>query len=101
MRVVPTLDPLEHSHLGFGLAPEAPAIEQFAFQRGEAALGHGVVVSISHGSHGRHDTGFSTALDERVTGVHELRVRQTLPGSWNHALGAATLLARLKLRVER
>ena len=57
MRVVPALDPFEHGHPGLGLAPEAPAIEQLAFQRSEEALGHGVVVGISDRSraHERSD----------------------------------------------
>ena len=48
MRVVPALDPLEQRHPGFGLAPEAPAIEQLALERGEEALGHRVIVSIAN-----------------------------------------------------
>ena len=47
MRVVPALNPFEHSHLGLGLAPEAPAIEQLTLQRGEEALGHGIVCALS------------------------------------------------------
>ena len=47
MRVVPALDPLEHGELGFGLSLEAPSIEQFALERGEQALGQGVVVGVA------------------------------------------------------
>ena len=48
MRVVPALDPFEHGHACFALGLEASAVEQFALERGEEALGHRVVVRIAN-----------------------------------------------------
>jgi len=48
MRVVPALDPFEQGHSGLGFRPEAPMLEQLLLERGEHALGHGVVVGIAH-----------------------------------------------------
>lgn len=46
-RVVPAFDPGEHGQAGLDLAPEAAPVWQFAFQAGEEALGHCVVVGIA------------------------------------------------------
>src|SRR5690606_22092590 len=66
MRVVPALDPLEDRHPGFGLAFEPPTVKHLAFERGEEALGHRVVVGIAHRAHRRHDAGFPAALTESI-----------------------------------
>ena len=42
-RIVPSLDELEDGHWGLGFGLELPTVEQFAFERGEEALAHGVV----------------------------------------------------------
>ena len=42
MRVIPTFDPFEHSHLRFRLSFEPTTAEQFPLERGEEALGHRV-----------------------------------------------------------
>ena len=45
LRVVPTLNPAEHSQARFGLGlPDTP-VNQLTLQRGKEALGHGVVRS--------------------------------------------------------
>src|SRR5208283_5333545 len=75
MRVVPTLDPLEHRHLGFGLAVKATPVQQLPLQGGEEALGHRIVVSISYRSHRRHDTDFLAAFAEGVAGVLTTSIR--------------------------
>src|SRR5579864_5227127 len=68
-RVVPALDPLEHRHLGLGLALEPPSVQELTLERGEEALRHRVVVGIADRAHGRHDTGLPAALAERVACV--------------------------------
>src|SRR5690606_13660548 len=56
-------------HPGFGLAFEPPTVEHLAFERGEEALGHRVVVGIAHRAHRRHDAGFPAALAESIARV--------------------------------
>jgi hypothetical protein len=48
MRVQPSFDEFEDRYARFDLSFEMTAIEQFAFERGEEALAHGVVEAISH-----------------------------------------------------
>src|SRR6056297_1438390 len=55
---VPAFNELEAGNTGFGLRPELAAVEQFAFERGEEALAHGVVVAIADRAHRRPDTHF-------------------------------------------
>ena len=43
MRVVPTLDEIEHRYAGHDLGFETLAVEQLAFESGEEALGPGVI----------------------------------------------------------
>src|SRR6266853_6825612 len=69
MWVVPTFQPIKDRHLRFRLALEAPAVEYFALERGEEALRHRVVVSITHRAHRGHDARFPTPLAEGVAGV--------------------------------
>jgi hypothetical protein len=49
--VVPTLDIGEQRRARLGLGVEAAAVEQFAFDAGEEALGHRVVVRPAHAAH--------------------------------------------------
>ena len=44
--VIPLLDVLEDRLSGLGVSAEAPPAGQLAFERGEKALGHGVVVAV-------------------------------------------------------
>jgi len=53
VRVVPSLDEIEHRHAGLDLGLEPAAVEQLAFERGEEALAHGIVETIIHGAHRR------------------------------------------------
>ena len=45
-RIVPALDELEAGHPRFGLCPELAALEKLAFECGEEALAHGIVIAI-------------------------------------------------------
>ena len=45
-QVVPALNEGEDGHARLDMGSEAASIEQFAFQRGEEALAHGVVVRV-------------------------------------------------------
>ena len=51
--IVPAFDELEAGNAGFGLGFELSPVEQFAFERGEEALAHGVVVAIADRAHRR------------------------------------------------
>jgi len=75
MRVVPAFEPGEDGHPRLGLALEAATIDDFTFESSEEALGHGVVIGITFGSHGRHHPGFPAALAECVTGVLTALIR--------------------------
>ena len=48
VRVVPSLDEIEHRHAGLDLGLEPAAVEQLAFERGEETLPHGIVETIIH-----------------------------------------------------
>src|SRR6516225_2095301 len=63
--IVPPLDVAEDRHPGLGLRCEAAAYQQLAFQCGEEALAHGVVVGVTDRSHGWAHTGFPAAAAER------------------------------------
>ena len=75
VRVVPTFEPAEDGDLGLGLGAETTAVQHLAFQGGEEALGHGVVVGITDRSHRWHDAGFPAAFAEGVTGVLRPAIR--------------------------
>ena len=64
MRIVPALDPTEEFGLRFGAISEGRPVEQFALEAGEEALGHGVGVAISDGTHRERDSCVSAALPE-------------------------------------
>src|SRR3984893_6437241 len=63
--IVPPLDVAEDRHPGLGLRYEPAACQQLAFQCGEEALAHGVVVGVTDRSHGRAHAGFAAAAAER------------------------------------
>lgn len=50
---VPAFDDLEDRHPDFGLGLEPKSIHQLAFERGEVALGHGVVLCVTDRAHRR------------------------------------------------
>src|SRR5690349_18241458 len=64
LRVVPTFDEVEHSDLGLSLSLEASSVDQFAFERGKEALGHGVVETVTDRSHRRAYAHLATARAE-------------------------------------
>ena len=66
---MPALDQAETGHFGFGLAHEAVVVQQFAFERGEKAAAHGVVVSIPDRTHGWAHARFPVPLAERERGI--------------------------------
>ena len=47
MGVVPAFDEVKHRHACLGLGFEGGAVEQFAFERGEKTLAHGVIEAIA------------------------------------------------------
>jgi hypothetical protein len=53
VRVVPSLDEIEHRHAGLALGLEPAAVEQLAFERGEETLPHGIVETIIRRAHRR------------------------------------------------
>ena len=68
-RVVPTLYPSKDSQPCFGLGfPAAPG-NQLALQAGKQTLGHGVVISIAHSSHGWAHTHFLAPAAKGNAGV--------------------------------
>ena len=69
VRIVPALEPLEEGHPRLGPTRKTAAIQDLAFEGGEEALGHRIIVRIAGGPHGRHHASFAAALAERVAGV--------------------------------
>ena len=65
----PPLDELEDGHPCFGMGAEPPAVEQLAFESGEEALAHGIVVAIPDRSGGRAHAGVPALLAEGERGV--------------------------------
>ncbi len=63
-RIVPAYDELEAGHASLGLGAEFTPFEQLAFERGEEALAHGVVVGIADGPNRRADAGILAAQTE-------------------------------------
>jgi len=61
-RVVPALDEFKDRPFGFPMGGETLAVDQFALQCGEKALGDGVVVAVPDRAHGLSDIGFLAAL---------------------------------------
>src|SRR5450759_5311215 len=69
MRVIPPFNEVEDRHAGLDLGLETTPVKQLAFERGEKALAHGVVETISDGTHGRSHPGLVAALAKRERGV--------------------------------
>ena len=67
--VVEALDEVEHGEFGFGAVDEARPIEQLAFERGEEALAHRVVVAVADRSHRRSDARVTTPASKGQRGV--------------------------------
>ena len=64
MRIVEAFDEVEDRHARLDLGLEVAAVEQLAFQRGEEALAHGVVETVSHRAHRRPHSGLAATLAE-------------------------------------
>jgi hypothetical protein len=64
--VVPAFNPGEYSHAGLRFALEGAALDELAFQAGEEALGHRVVVGIAYRS---HSVGDITAPVDDLAGI--------------------------------
>src|SRR6516165_5928995 len=80
-RVVEALDEFEHRDPCLGLRLEPAPVEKLAFQRGEEALAHGIVVGVSDRTHRGAHAGLAAAMAE-LNG----RVLTALVGMVDHAL---------------
>ena len=69
MRIVPTFQPLKDCQFGLRVRLESTSIQQFAFQGGKEALGHGIVVRIADRPDRGHDTHFLATLAKGITRV--------------------------------
>ena len=69
VRVVPALDEVEDRDARLIVVTETSSIEQLAFQRGEEALAHRVVIAITARAHRRSDSGMATPYPELDRGV--------------------------------
>src|ERR1700687_187409 len=67
--IVEALDEFEDGHARFGLVLEATPIKQLAFERGEEALRHRVVVGISDRPHRGANTRLPTSFAELDRGI--------------------------------
>src|ERR1700704_1638931 len=63
-RVVEALDELEHRDPRLGLSLEPTPVEKLAFQRGEEALAHRIVVGVANRAHRRAHPGLAAAVAE-------------------------------------
>src|ERR1700686_2354688 len=68
-RVVEALDELEHRDPRLGLRLEPTPVEKLAFKRGEEALAHRIVVSVSNRTHRGTHAGLEAAVAELNGGV--------------------------------
>src|ERR1700709_1061675 len=67
--IVEAFDVAEAGDLGFGLRREFPAREQFALERREEALTHGIVVSVADRPHRWPNTDLAAPAAEGKRGV--------------------------------
>src|ERR1700693_1969611 len=68
-RIVEAFNELEDRASRFGLRLEPAACKQLAFERGEEALAHGVVVGVSDRTHRRANACIAAAFAELDRGV--------------------------------
>jgi len=68
-RIVPALDELEDDLAGLRLGAELPPVEQLAFERGEEALAHRIVVRITDRPHRLTHTGLLASEPEGDRGI--------------------------------
>ena len=69
MQVVPRFNPAKDIQPGLCLVRPASAVDEFALERGQEALGHGVVICIAHRAHGGVDFHLLAALAKGDAGV--------------------------------
>jgi len=69
------VDEIKDRDAGFDVGLEAAPVQQFAFERGEKALAHGVVEAISYGTHGRPHARLLAAPAKGERGVLAALVR--------------------------
>ena len=69
VRVIPPFDVLEEGPARLGSSREPVAVEKFAFEGGEEALGHRVVMAVADRAHRWDAAPLTTALRERVRRV--------------------------------
>src|SRR4029077_19532182 len=74
-RVVEAFDKAEHGTARLGRCPEPASREQFAFQRGEEALAHRIVIGIAHRTHRGTHAGIATTLAELDRGILRSLIR--------------------------
>lgn len=67
--IVPALDEGEDGHAGLGLRAEAPPVEELAFEGGEEALAHGIIIGVADRSHGRAHASLPASHAEGERGV--------------------------------
>src|SRR5580658_1871224 len=80
--IVKTFDELEDRAARLGLCLEPAACQQLAFECGEEAFAHGIIICVSDRTHRRAHAGLPTMLAERDRGV-----LGTLVGMMDHAAG--------------
>ena len=83
-RIVEALDEGEHGAAGFRLGLEATAIKELAFEGGEEALAHGVVIGVSNRAHRGAHACLAAAMAELDRGV-----LRTLIGVMDHRSGSS------------
>jgi hypothetical protein len=69
MRVIPTLNPPEDSQTGVDFSFPTMLGNKFTFKAGKEAFGHGIVISITDGTHRQFHTHFLTTLSKGEAGV--------------------------------
>src|ERR1700733_4778281 len=87
MRVVPPFDKFEDCQARLDLSFEMTAVKQFAFERGKETLAHGVVETVTHGTHRWPHARRLTALAKG-----QRTILAALVGVMNH--GGGTTLAK-------
>jgi hypothetical protein len=63
-RIVPDLDELDERYRCFGLGIELALVEKLAFESGDEAIAHRVVLGIPNRFHGRPDSCFFASVTE-------------------------------------
>ena len=78
-QVVPVPDVAGELRFRFAAVAEGRAAEQLAFEAGEEAFSHGVVVVVSRRAHREHDAGIPASLPEAEGSVLSLAEAKAAP----------------------